>query len=61
MTGTPILIGCGHGTKSAEGQQTIRDLLDAVRLAMPGVDVREAYVDVHGPKLADVIADIPVA
>jgi sirohydrochlorin ferrochelatase len=61
VTGAPILIGCGHGTKSAEGQQTIRDLLDAVRLAMPGVDVREAYVDVHGPKLADVIADIPVA
>lgn len=28
---------------------------------MPGVDVREAYVDVHGPKLADVIANIPVA
>ncbi|NYI41028.1 sirohydrochlorin chelatase [Demequina lutea] len=60
VQGTPVLIGCGHGTKSAAGQQAIRDLLDAVRLAMPGVEVREAYVDVHGPKLADVIADIPM-
>lgn len=61
MTEAPILIGCAHGTKSAAGQQTIRDVLDAVRVALPGVDVREAYVDVHGPYLADVIAEIPVA
>lgn len=61
MTGAPILIGCAHGTKSVAGQQTIRDVLDAVRVALPGVDVREAYVDVHGPYLADVIAEIPVA
>ena len=61
MTGAPILIGCGHGTKSAEGQQAIRDLLDAVRLALPDVEVREAFVDVHGPFLADVIAGVPVA
>ncbi len=57
----PVLIGCAHGTNSPEGQQIIRNLFDSVRLALPGVDVREAYVDVHGPKLADVIADVPVA
>lgn len=61
MTAKPILIGCGHGTKSTEGQQTIRDLLDAVRVALPDVDVREAYVDVHGPELEAVIAEIPRA
>jgi len=61
MTGEPILIGCAHGTKSSVGRETVRGVLDAVRLALPGVDVREAYVDVHGPYLADVIADIPVA
>lgn len=61
MTGSPILIGCAHGTKSPAGQQAIRDLLDAVRLALPDVEVREAYVDVHGPFLADVIAGVPVA
>ncbi len=60
MTAAPILIGCAHGTKSAVGRQTVKDLLDAVRLALPDVDVREAYVDVHGPFLADVIAEIPV-
>lgn len=61
MTGTPILIGCAHGTKSAEGQRTIKELLDAVRVALPDVEVREAYVDVHGPFLTDVLAEIPVA
>jgi len=61
VQGTPVLIGCAHGTNSPVGQQAVRDLLDAVRLALPGVEVREAYVDVHGPTLADVIADLPVA
>lgn len=61
MAAAPILIGCAHGTKSPLGRQTIRDVLDAVRVALPGVDVREAYVDVHGPFLADVVADIAVA
>ena len=55
------MIGCAHGTKSSAGQQAIRDLLDAVRRSLPGVEVREAYVDVHGPYLADVIAEIPVS
>jgi len=61
VTQTPVLIGCGHGTKSPEGQQAMREFLDAVRLALPEVEVREAYVDVHGPELADVVADIPRA
>lgn len=61
MTDSPILIGCAHGTKSPQGQQTIRELLEAVRLALPEVEVREAYVDVHGPFLADVLAEIPVS
>ncbi len=61
MAEPPILIGCGHGTTSEEGRQAIRDLLDAVRLALPDVEVREAYVAVHSPALGDVIADIPQA
>lgn len=55
----PILIGCAHGTRSEEGRAVVRDLLDAVREALPDVEVREAYVDVHGPDLVDVIADVP--
>lgn len=61
MTPTPILIACGHGVTSSEGRQAIRDLLDLVRQALPDVEVREAYVDAHGPALDDVIADIPRA
>src|SRR5664279_1257617 len=61
MAENPILIGCGHGNTSEEGRQVIRDLLDAVRIALPNVEVREAYVAVHSPALCDVIADIPQA
>lgn len=61
MTAKPILIGCGHGTKSPQGQQAMRDLLDAVRIAAPDVEVREAYVDVHGPELNAVVSDVPRA
>jgi len=57
-SGGPILIGCAHGTRSPEGQATIRALLDAVRLAAPHIEVREAYVDVHGPTLDEVVAGV---
>lgn len=58
MTDRPILIGCAHGTRSRAGQETIRTVLDQVRAAAPDLDVREAYVDVHGPYLADVVRDL---
>lgn len=61
MTQSPILIGCAHGTASEEGQAVMREFLAAIRVAMPDVEVREAYVDVHGPFLDDVIAEIPVS
>lgn len=56
----PILIGCAHGTRSEAGRETVRALLEDVRAALPDVDVREAYVDVHGPELVDVVASVPV-
>ncbi len=55
----PILIACAHGTRDPEGQATVRAVIDAVREALPDVDVREAYVDVHGPSLDDVVDDVP--
>ncbi|WNM25446.1 sirohydrochlorin chelatase [Demequina capsici] len=61
MSGRPTLIGCAHGTRSPTGQATVRALLDEVRRALPDVDVREAYVDVHGPSLDDVVASIEPA
>lgn len=55
MTTQPVLIGCAHGTRSRAGQETIRTVLDQVRAAAPDLDVREAYVDVHGPFLTEVV------
>ncbi|MDN4472457.1 sirohydrochlorin chelatase [Demequina zhanjiangensis] len=55
---SPILIGCAHGTRSEAGREVVRELLQEVRAALPDVDVREAYVDVHGPDLNDVVAEI---
>lgn len=54
-----ILIACAHGTRDEDGQSTILRLIDDVRAALPDVDVREAYVDVHGPELADVVDQVP--
>ncbi|MFP5360668.1 MAG: sirohydrochlorin chelatase [Actinomycetes bacterium] len=53
-----ILIGCAHGTRDADGQATIRRLVEDVRAALPAHDVREAYVDVHGPNVSDVVAEL---
>ena len=54
-----ILIGCAHGTRDWEGQATIRQVIEDVRTALPDHDVREAYVDVHGPDITEVIEEIP--
>jgi len=54
----PVLIGCSHGTDSVAGRAAIRGLLDQVRAARPGLDVREAFVDVQDPRVDDVVAEI---
>lgn len=53
----PVLIGCAHGTREPAGQATIRNLLEEVRLAT-ALEVREAYVDVHGPTIGEVVASV---
>lgn len=53
MTG-PVLVGCAHGTRSLEGQQIIRDVLDEVR-ELVDVEVVEAFVDVQDPRIDDVL------
>ncbi|MFV0634965.1 sirohydrochlorin chelatase [Demequina sp.] len=55
-----ILIGCAHGTRSAQGQETVRTILQQVREAME-IDVREAFVDVQEPTIDDVVAAIPAS
>jgi sirohydrochlorin ferrochelatase len=59
VTAEPDLVVCGHGTKDAEGRAAVAALVDEVATLVPGVTVREAYVDVHGPAVADVVASVP--
>ncbi|WP_125772718.1 sirohydrochlorin chelatase [Antribacter gilvus] len=51
----PVLVGTSHGTDDPAGQHAVRALLDGVRAARPGLDVREAFVDVQQPEVADVL------
>jgi sirohydrochlorin ferrochelatase len=51
----PVLVGCSHGTDSVAGRAAIRSVLDGVRRAHPALDVREAFVDVQQPEVADVV------
>lgn len=55
VPGGPILVGCSHGTDNPRGREAISALLDAVRAARPGLDVREAFVDVQQPRVATVV------
>lgn len=55
MSGRPILIACAHGTRSRAGRDTIRAVIEEIRASAPELEVREAYVDVHGPSLTDVV------
>ncbi|WP_062388285.1 sirohydrochlorin chelatase [Demequina iriomotensis] len=52
------LIACAHGTRDADGQATILRVVEDVRAALPGHDIRDAYVDVHGPYCKDVVAEV---
>lgn len=51
----PVLIGCAHGTRSREGRDVIRAILRRVGGARPQLAIREAYVDVQQPEVADVV------
>ncbi len=52
----PVLIGCSHGTDSVLGREAIRSILAGVVEARPELLVREAFVDVQEPEVADVVA-----
>ena len=57
----PVLVVCAHGTRDPGGRQVVREVVAAVADALPGVEVLEAFVDVHGPDVADVVAALPPA
>jgi sirohydrochlorin ferrochelatase len=54
----PVLIATAHGTRSATGLATVAALVDGVRRARAGLDVRVAFVDVAEPFLADVVTGV---
>ncbi len=57
----PALVLCAHGTRDPLGRETVRAVLAAVAERLPDVEVLEAYVDVHGPEVAEVVAGLPRA
>ena len=59
MTESPVMIACAHGTNNADGQGRINALRAGIAALRPGLTVLEAYVDVQGPELPDVVAGLP--
>lgn len=55
QSGAPTLVAVAHGSRNPAAQANIRSLLAAVRAARPGLDVREAYVELAAPLLPDVL------
>ncbi|TLM81749.1 sirohydrochlorin chelatase [Pseudarthrobacter sp. NamE2] len=56
---SPIMIACAHGTSNEQGAAEVNALRAAIAELRPGLDVREAYVDVQQPDLVDVMAGLP--
>lgn len=48
------LVLCAHGTRSEAGRAAVRAVVDAVSTRWAG-PVQDAYVDVHGPALGEVL------
>ncbi|WP_299305086.1 uroporphyrinogen-III C-methyltransferase [uncultured Brachybacterium sp.] len=60
-TAVPVLIGCAHGTRLREGRDVVRAILRRIAEQLPSVAVREAYVDVQSPEVAEVVAQLAPA
>ena len=53
----PVLVGCSHGTDDVSGRAAVRSILTGAAALRPELDVREAFVDVQQPEVANVVAD----
>lgn len=56
MTAAPLVIAI-HGTRVVEGQAVGRAFVERVRGMLPGVDVRDAYVELDTPTIDDAVTD----
>ncbi|MGP4097739.1 sirohydrochlorin chelatase [Nonomuraea sp. KM90] len=52
---TPALVLAAHGTRSAEGEQTLSSLAETVRRARPGQRVELSYLEISSPLLSEVL------
>lgn len=52
---TPTLVLAAHGTRSAEGEETVRALASLVRRQRPGTRVEPAFLEISRPLLADLL------
>ena len=53
---SPALVATSHGTDNLDGRAAVASIVAGVRAARPGLIVREAFVDVQQPEVADVVA-----
>ncbi|WP_424184881.1 sirohydrochlorin chelatase [Actinokineospora sp. G85] len=58
MSAVP-LVAVAHGSRDPRSAETVRALLAVVRDRNPGLDVREAFLDLSEPLLSDVLATLP--
>lgn len=58
---TAALVLCAHGTRDPAGRETIATVVAAVAARLPDVRVLEAFVDVHGPDVVEVVDGLPVS
>jgi sirohydrochlorin ferrochelatase len=55
------LVLVAHGSRDDAAHTCAEEIVDAMRTALPGVEVRLGYVDVRGPKVADAVAGLDAA
>ncbi|PQZ61000.1 MULTISPECIES: sirohydrochlorin chelatase [unclassified Microbacterium] len=49
------LVACSHGTDSPDGRRAVADIVDLVRLQIPGTRIVQAFVDVQEPEVGEIV------
>ncbi|KEI44188.1 sirohydrochlorin chelatase [Saccharopolyspora rectivirgula] len=52
------LVAVAHGSRDPRSAATIHSLANAVRAAVPGLDVRVAFLDLSAPRVGDVLKSV---
>lgn len=58
LTAQTIVVAA-HGTRNAAGVAVAHQLADSLRAQLPGSPVELAFVDVLGPRVREVVAEVP--